>query len=467
MISAGCGNQTDNGNASGNGNDTGATVVAQYNTETAPPFYLSVEQYADAGVGLQSVAAGHFEKYWLFVGGRTNGFHGTGGGGSKFPASSSNDSICLFVPEGAGYKVIKAAIPEPYRAQLSATNLAYLQSGQYLLCAGGYGTSCPPGNTADKCYQTYPYLTVLNMPLIINNMLAAKPLDPGFFTRYEDEQFRVTGGELIQIADLFYLVFGQNYPGVYKSGRTGIYTEQVRTFHLSGIESAAPKASAFGAIVDPTNTRGTASEFHRRDLNVVTAIRQDGSVGIDVYGGVFDAHDLPYKHPISIDGAGQKIKIHTDDSLSMGLYECAKVQFYYAGTANQAMITSLLGGIGAYYFDDKGQLVPGNLPFNTAINTVVHSYPGDRITEYIQPYEHRLPAYIGANAIFIPEKGVPVMAQSEEIFDLNALIKNKKAGEKVLLGKMYGGILAAGTQTAEAGGSIANSMVYNVYLNWR
>lgn len=443
-----------------NNSDTIDNTPTKETTSTsALPYTITVEKNYDTGHGMHSFAFANYQGYWVMIGGRKNGFHGTAGTGSKFPTSASNDSIFVFnTNKATPYPIYKSAIPEAYKHQLSSTNMAFCQNNNMLICVGGYGSKCASGDYSDACYETYPYLTTIDLGMLIEAVVSQAPITESAFQRISDDNFRVAGGELLYVNDSYYLVFGQNYNGVYKAGRTGNYTEQIRMFELDKIGTPAMVMTNYAVISDQSGQSGADSEFHRRDLNVVPALRPDKSMGIDVYGGVFNAEDNAYPNPILINENKAAV---SSTQLKNGLYDCARVLIFDSKTNN--MNTTLLGGIGSQYYNQEGQIVPDSmLPFNRIISTVQHAYP--RITEITQPYEQRLPGFIGANAIFVANAAIPRMDGHEEIIDLAALKANSSA--PLLIGKMYGGILASGTQTQESGGSMANPNIYDVYLNW-
>ncbi len=417
------------------------------------PYFLTVEKAFDTRIGLHSYALGRVAEGWIIVGGRTNGYHGTGGNSSRFPAKRANDSVYLIQP--AANQVSAAALPPGYRAALSSTSMSSVQVGKALYCVGGYGNSCADGRMTDECYQTYPFLTILDLPAIARQLTqGAGVLDPASFYQVKDDRFRVAGGGLCYVNGTFYLVFGQNYAGMYQPGRNGEYTEQVRTFSLTDRDGPSPQLADYSFMADSTGNSGPASQFHRRDLNVVPVIHADGTVGVDVYGGVFTADDGAYLRPVSITGSATKIH---GNNLKVGLYECAQAQLFDPVT--KKMYTSLLGGIGGYYYNEAGTLVPDDLPFTRTISTVTH-HPDDRITEHIQPYDRLLPAFIGGDAEFIPDPSLELLA-NQQIIDLSRL---SNGSGRIMIGQMYGGVISSGVQSAESGGSIANPGIYNVYL---
>lgn len=444
--------------------DTADTEVEEFASPipatdlTAPAYSVSVAAGAKMTTGFHSYVIGVYQNYWVVLGGRTNGFHGTEGTGAKFPRAQANDSIFVIDTEsvqGENATIYSAILPEAVRASLTGSNMGHEQVEDYLYTVGGYGTTCDNGVYVDSCYQTFPYLTRINLPGIVNSLVNDTPVQDSDFFQVTNDAFRVAGGEMYAINDLFYVVFGQNYQGVYKPGRTGTYTERITTFQVNNTTTDFT-VSDLSSITDPSGATGTASQFHRRDLNVTPAVRADGSLGLEVYGGVFNGNDEAYQQPISIDG--NTTTVHSD-SLLVGLYECGQVLLF--DRQNQTMFTTLLGGIGSHRYDSAGKLVPDNdLPFVKTISTVIHN-PSGEVVEYIQPASQKLPGWIGANSIFIPVSSLTTMPQHAGIIDLNAL---PATTDPQLIGYMLGGIHANGAQTAGPVGSYADNIIYNVYL---
>lgn len=419
---------------------------------TSAPFVIAAERSYDTGIGVQSFAMGRTADKWLIVGGRINGFHRTGGGARTFPSRYSNDR--LYVIEESTGDTASALIPEAYRVGLMSTNMPFTQKDGILYCVGGYGSSCAAD--LDSCYQTFPYLHLLDVEALVDAIWSGDSNDLGqYIQRITDDRMKVTGGMLHIINDDFYLVFGQDYRGKYADANNGVYTEEVRIFDIDQ-SGPAPKITNYRTIKDPSGERGTASEFHRRDLNVVPAIRADGELGLDVYGGVFNTYGSAYLNPIIINGNTASVDKNVE--LTMGLYECGHISMYDPRTST--MYTSMLGGIGTSFYNEEGKLQPGNLPFNKAITHVIHRADGQLIEE-VQPANQQLPGFLGANAVFIADSHLQRVAQHGGIIDFSQLPMGQG---KILLGRMYGGILTTGSQVSGSGASIANTSVYNIYL---
>lgn len=97
-------------------------------------------------------------------------------------------------------------------------------------------------------------------------------LDP-YVSSIQNSRFQVTGDVMRKLGANFYLLMGQNYDTIYVNGITGQYTEEIRRFNLS-LNNGAITASNYRTWADP--------RFHRRDLNVVEAVRSNGQPGINV-----------------------------------------------------------------------------------------------------------------------------------------------------------------------------------------
>lgn len=426
------------------------------------PFSFSVREAArqPGAPALQSLAIAEHGGLWLLVGGRRNGFHRTSDRESTFPSAWANDS--LYVVDVAGGRTWRAPLPQQYRMLLRVNNMQYFQDGDTLYFVGGYGSNC---DTDDRtCYQTYPNLTTIHVPSVVQAVQAgnAQGIAAGIAT-LQDERMRVTGGGMKKIGDTFYLVMGQNYDSIYKGGYTGKYTEEVRTFQV-GSSGGQPQIVNYQAY-PATDGGGPSSQWHRRDLNVVETVWGSGTPGIAVYGGVFTPTGGAWLNPMYIASSGggpASITLDQQFSMRMSPYECAQVLMY--DPSSRTMYTTLLGGISGWYYDAQGQLVPGSidnwLPWTAAITTLARA-PNGATTEVVQPASQQMPQRMGGNAVFVPAPGLAMVAGTSEVLDYSRL----PAGGSVLVGWMYGGIWATADQASEFNPTFANSKVYEVWMN--
>ena len=394
-------------------------------SQVSPPFSISLEAMDQEPVpALQSFAFATYEKakeeYWVFIGGRTNGFHGTAGPNSTFPSSYANEYIHIVnFKRDLSWKV---GLPDAFQAHLSSTNMQHYQEGNMLYCVGGYGSNCPDDKVS--CYQTYPLITAIDIAGLVDEVLGGSNDIGKYMTQASYEFLRVTGGELKKMGNYYFLIFGHNYFTKYTTGVEGRYTEEVRRFKIN-YKPGKLTISDTTSYKDPTNKGDGLSQYHRRDLNVTDGIRPDGSLGLNVFGGVFNGPD-GWVHPIYIDqNQKNKVKIRVDYKYSqvMSQYECAHLLMYDENTSQ--MYTTLLGGISQCYLNtdtgkpDCDDPTKQNLPFVRAITTITQDKKGTP-SEHTQT-DHLLPSFLGANAIFIPEARLIRMSQSEEILNYRKL----------------------------------------------
>jgi hypothetical protein len=437
-----------------------AALPAAAQTDPAVPFTVSVREItAPTGTpGLQSFAMGRIGSDWVLIGGRRNGFHRTSTAESTFPTATANDSI--YVVDMAAGRTWSAPLPVQFRSILRVSNTQYVQDGAFLYITGGYGSTCD--EDAPSCYQTYPNLTIVTLPSLIYFVKQQEFGNLyGVMSTVVDERMRVTGGALEKIGDTFYLVMGHNYNSIYKGGVTGLYTEQVRTFTLPNPYTA--EVRDYQAYGDPSGVVGPSSQWHRRDLNVVPTVHPGGEHGLAIYGGVFTPNSGAWVNPMYMtvaDGGTPAFAVDTF-SMKMSLYESAHVVMYDPGA--QTMYTTLLGGISAWYYNDRGTLVPGgidnHMPWTGTITTLARDSRG--VTrEIVQPADQGLPGRRGANAAFVPSEAL-LMDGSHDVIDFSRI----PAGDSVMVGWMYGGIYAVADQSSEFNPTEASDKIYEVWLS--
>lgn len=430
--------------------------------QTPPPFTFSVREVA-APPGtpkLQSFAIGRTGTDWVLIGGRRNGFHRTSTRESTFPTATANDSV--YVLDMAAGRTYSARLPTGFNSILRVSNTEYVQDGDYLYVAGGYGSTCD--DDRPECYQTYPNLTRIGLSSLASAVKQGQPLNtPGILATTQSDDVRVTGGALRKIGDTFYLVMGHNYYSVYKGGVTGIYTDQVRTFTVTSAATAIAIAN-YRAYGDPAGG-GPTSQWHRRDLNVVETVEPGGGHGLAIYGGVFTPTSGAWVNPmyVTVPAGGGPPSFTVDSAFSMKMspYECAHVVMY--DSATRTMYTTLLGGISGWYYDSSGVLVPGgitnNMPWTGTITTLSRAADGST-RETVQPASQGLPGRRGGNAAFVADS-VAMVAGTHDVIDYSRL----PPGDSVRVGWMYGGIFAAADQASEMNPTWASDKIYEVWLH--
>jgi hypothetical protein len=91
--------------------------------------------------GLHSYAYGQHDGKWLIVGGRLDGLHRRQPFASFDIAGHNNQLIVIDPNTQQKWSASLASLPVGMQEQLSATNMQFIQTGDYLYIAGGYGYS--------------------------------------------------------------------------------------------------------------------------------------------------------------------------------------------------------------------------------------------------------------------------------------------------------------------------------------
>ena len=451
---------------------------------------------------------------------------------NAFPATEANTALWVIDPSKPqkAWSSPLSALPEKIAAHLSSTNTQYYQDGDTLFIVGGYGhnngndmvthselTAIKVKETIDAIINGQPVADYIQQidsftdcPGYADNeykSCAAKiscETGPGWEEcmkqgqaqcrtsqdeslnhcidkvqnndRQEFKDFKtsyyskVTGGGMRKVGDVYYLVFGQQFDGLYSdnAGDYGkwpinqVYTESITAFHFQ----ADPLSGDVLRVIkqDPALQE---QPYHRRDLNVVDAMAPDGSARIAVLGGVFKPGEtLAYEKPILIDH-GEKVMDTTVSVVEnyqqkMSQYETASVGLYSRTADSVNMMRIFLGGISMYKLDTASQKVvyDKNAPFIADITVLSHHQ--DKQTgkttwsEYVRakPMDY----YLGADGEFIIN---PALKASDA-----DLIDYDKIKSKTLLGHMYGGILASKPQSGSSSGagSTASNKIFEVWL---
>ncbi len=289
------------------------------------------------------------------------------------------------------------------------------------------------------------------------------PTNTGFYTK-------VTGGGMEKMGNAFYLVFGQQFEGLYsvlegdygKWPVTQTYTERVASLYLTPNPLTA---SVLNVYLQDAND--LAAQYHRRDLNVVSAVRPDGAPRIVAHGGVFvPGQDSAYRQPVFIDmGADPSSAKITVDKYQqvMSQYDCAVLRMYDRSGGPKAgrMINVFFGGISLYYLDPKtGKLkLDSGLPFIGSLTSLTLN-PDGSWSEYIR--RAQLPGLLGTDAKFVALSDVAASPQG--VIYVDALKTN------TLVGYLYGGILAKQPKATDpsettAQYTAASNALYEVWVN--
>lgn len=412
------------------------------------PFGIELESIKINNLGgLQAYAFGQHNGKWLVVGGRLDGLHRRQPW-AAFDAAGHNNQLIVIDPElKKQWSTSLSSLPTSIHEQLSSTNMEFIQSGDYLYCIGGYGYSATISD-----HTTYPNLTAIKIPEVMNGIINGTPIEP-FFRQITDTMFQVTGGKLKKIDETYYLLGGQKFLGKYNPmgpnhgpGFIQEYTNAIRKFKITDNDTTLV-ISHLPSYYDVTN-------LHRRDYNAEAQIMPDGKEGITMFSGVFQPNiNLPFLTSVNIDNTGYRV--NNSFKQYYNHYHCAVIPLY--STTNNEMHNIFFGGI-AQYFDSAGVLVQDNdVPFVNTIARVTRDANG-KMVEYKMPTE--MPNLLGAGSEFIVNKRLA-------LFDNEVIKLDEIAEQKTLLGYIYGGISSNAANiffTNNGTQSKASSEILAVYM---
>jgi hypothetical protein len=466
------------------------------------PFRIDGEEATfPAAPALHSFVLGQSDGKWLLLGGRTNGIHSFSPlPVNNFPPAMANHWAWVVDPEaGQSWSVdlydSSLTSLSAVADSLSASNMQAFQNGNTLYVIGGYGY-----NRSTATMQTYATLTAIDLPGMVTAVMSGIPANVVGHIRQSlpDDRLRVTGGELEKLGDFFFLVFGQRFDGLYDpsdANNDQQYTEEVRIFKIVDDGTNPPSISDYSTIPAPPAEPGDPlpNQFHRRDLNVMPAIRANGRPGISVYGGVFTTQFMPYFNPIYIDGVEGSNTAAIDRSFNqyMNQYDCARMGIF--DTVRGAMYTTFFGGIslGVYAPDSgssaarvspeadvrvpyadliqmetlqdaSGFILDSNIPFIDQITTVALRADGtsqqcvlaQHSTGSLSPLQ--MPERLGTNARFIVDPAAPAFE--------NGVINLRTLTGRTLVGYLYGGMRTNDENPTGTGQSFASNRLFKIYV---
>ena len=405
------------------------------------PFSISIEPIQGTFItGTHSSAIAKSGDKWLVIGGRINGLHGLNSN-DGFPTELANEFIIVldtntWTESIASLNQLPASIADPLRS----TNMEYIQMGSYLYMIGGYGRDNVAG-----IFVTFPKLTAIHVDSMINAVLNGESIVP-HVRQITDSRFQVCGGELGNIGQELYLLFGHNFGGRYTDPPTPMftqtYTDRITKFSLLD-DGITMTPQSFVDFID-------TNYFHRRDLNVGPIIKSNGEFGLKAYSGVFQkTRNLPFRETITI--TKDTNDINTSYEQVMSQYNCAMIPIF--DTLTKKMYTTFLGGMSLYnYMPSTNEFIYDSLiPFISDITTMT-THPGGAMDETVMSTQ--LTGLLGSNAKFILNTGINHF--SNEVIDIRSL-----PNTKTLIGYLYGGIRA---EAPNLGASSANDTIYRIYL---
>lgn len=429
-----------------------AGPAAAQQTETLP-FSLSWQPVSIPHLpALQSFArATSGDGRWLLLTGRRAGLHGFASPPvNNFPPTEMNDSIYVVDPAAARvWSMSVTVFPDSVADLLRVTNAQSVQNGNTLYVVGGYGM-----NSATGRMMTFPTLMAIDVAAAMAAVTGGDAAGlRAAVTWSHDWRLAVTGGELQRLGSTYYLIFGQQFDGLYDPNDSNVgvtftqrYTEQIARFTLT----TANGRPAIGTYYPPYTTTAGNRPYHRRDLTSAPLVTPAGTPGLGIYGGVFaPGNDSTYRQAVYVDGAGAA-PVLDPYTQYMSQYTGAVLPMYSG--SRRTMYTTLFGGISLYQVDraaDPDSLVRNDtVPFVSAVTTLVRRTDGSSF-ECVWPDE--LPGLLGAEAVMLPAPGVPDFE--------NTVVQMDSLPTATTVGYFYGGIRA---QQPNFGPSTATNLVLKV-----
>jgi hypothetical protein len=196
---------------------------------------------------LQSFAWAQRGGKWIFIGGRTTGYHGVGAVDADFPRAGSNAKIWVvdaasLTPKSFSFPV--ASLPAGLarvKDQWVASNLLFFQDKSTLYLAGGCGL-----NTEVKLV-THSVLSSVDLPSLVEGVTKGIDTFSKKIKWTTSPLVQSAGGELLKLDDgLFYLAGGHVFTGSYRDfeganeqGSSTVsqkYLEEIRKLKVTSVD---------------------------------------------------------------------------------------------------------------------------------------------------------------------------------------------------------------------------------------
>ncbi len=392
-------------------------------SQSSLPFEIMLEEITYPNwPGVQSFAGGHYNGKFIIIGGRIQGLHRRMPTQAFSEAGNNKDVWVLDPATGQVWSTSLSVLPTNMYEQLQSTNLEFEQVGNTLYIIGGYGWSA-----TIKEFLTYPYLTAVDLPTLVNAVMSGGNIEPAF-RQIEDSRLAVTGGYLDKLNNTFVLAGGQYFEGRYNPmgpnsgpGFFQEYTNAIKRFDIvdDGINLSIAN---YVETVD-------ANALHRRDYIMAPQVFPGGQPGLTMFSGVFQYNaNLPWLNCVDITSTSYQER--NDFVQNFSHYHGARLPIYDAN--DQSTHTVFFGGIARYYLDANGNLIDDtNVPFVKTISVVTR----DASNALSEQAIGEMPGYLGAGAEFFLADDAPTTI-FEDMLDLSALTP----GDTVLAGYIYGGI---------------------------
>ena len=396
---------------------------------------------------LQSFSFAQWKGRWVFIGGRTSGYHAVGGGSAEFLRADANRDIWVVdtnVKPAKTYHVPVAQLPAalaPVQAQWTSAGQLYFQDGDELYIAGGYGQD------ENGKWSTFDVISRVSVPSLVDAVMHGHAPEKGIAFA-KSSLVQSAGGGLTRLPDgYFYLVMGHKFFGSYTAfeGRGEQNGSEASQTYLNEIRKLSITEKGNGALsVALVEKYPDETEFHRRDFNLAQTLSPAG-LEFAAYGGVFTPDtQLSYSKPIYASAGTRPIADSTFHQ-KMNAYTCAVLSMY--SDVTKVMYTTFFGGISRFAWNpakhafEENRIVGGKsdstyldgLQWSEQISTIQRSAAGTTESVHV----NSLPAFLGTGAVFIL---APEISRAQSDTDIVAL-DSLPEGE-TFVGYIYGGIRA-------------------------
>jgi hypothetical protein len=443
------------------------------------PFGVTIRQAPfRLGTGVQAFSIGaHGRRWWLLLGGRTNGLHGfSAPPADNFPSASQNTNVMVVdwkrgTTRTRSLNDAASGLTPLQVCQLASTSQQAFQRGRWLYVAGGYGVD-PDGN-----YVTFDSLTRINVRGAIRWVLGRRRphrlVDTLRQTR--DAQLQLMGGRMYQACrgDPLLLAMGQTFTGpVYPSGN-GVYSQQVRQVRLG--QRPLRVARSVSTAAEPYE--------RRRDFNLVPYLDRGGRrKRAVVLSGVFTENGGVWTVPVEVTGGGLPSMADPTSPAAfkqgMNNYACAAAALY--SRRRQTNYAVLMGGITYRYWDGSAFVGDAELPFTNQTTVVRRSDNGLYDQLYVADGAFPViastttnpgnPLLFGTASRFVLDPSVatcgPRRQAQRDVVDLDTLLR-RGGGVSRRIGWIVGGIASTLPNTDGPSDSWASDYVFEVWIGGR
>lgn len=451
--------------------DNQTNTVSDVVLDPKLPFILNIELAPfSLPVGLQAGSIGLYNNQLLYIGGRLNGLHGFGPN-NNFPPNQQNTNIYVFdlttkVTYSRALNNPQSGLTQAQIDTLAVTSPQFYQKNNTLYITGGYGF-----DTDLNTFNTKPILTAINILGLIHWVKNPSPGETAsqYIRQITDPTFRVTGGAMNQIGNNpTLLIFGQNFDGEYTPSSTGIYTNQVRKFHIF---DDGQNLSALILSPSPEDPN-----FRRRDLNVVSRLIKQNNLNILSFvalSGVFTLSGGVWTVPVEITASGNPSmadpNLPTTFKQGMNNYRSAKINFF-SEKENSTYIV-ILGGLTYEYFSNGEFLTDPQIPFTNQVTALKIDKYGN-FTQYLlnsqYPFIESTFSNPGNQLLFGTQADfIPIVNPCLNISNLNFpnhIINLDKITKPLVIGYIIGGIQSTLPNTNTMSDTAASPYIFQVTL---